>query len=144
MNNTLILDPIHKQLVFTAEELKIINTWAVQRLKYINQLGFVFQLFPGATHSRFSHSCGTFYITKTFLLHKNKCFDYTPYEKKLLCYTALLHDLGHGPYSHTFESITKINHEKYTEEIILKIKELNKLLKKINPKLPDWNSFTIK
>ncbi|MEG2249976.1 MAG: HD domain-containing protein [Bacilli bacterium] len=86
-------------------------------------------MFPSATNSRFSHSIGTFEIAKRFSKHLISKFSITEYERKLFLATALLHDIGHGPFSHVFEIITKIKHEDFTKSIILdKNLQVNKIL----------------
>ena len=111
-------DPIHKEIVFDAgkpEELMImelIDTVAFQRLRRIKQLGAASLLFHGAESSRFTHSIGVFCIARKIykrLIESNSSFC----ENKFVLYGAdLLHDLGHGPLSHTSEAIFDNNHEK--------------------------------
>ena len=105
-----ILDPIHKYIVFSDLEASIVDSAIFQRLRYIRQLGFAEFSFPGAVHNRFLHSLGVCHLagrafdvlfperTEFLTVEKRKSF------KQILRLAALLHDVGHGPFSHTSES----------------------------------------
>lgn len=133
------VDPILKSIVFDQNHLwmlKLIRTSEFQRLDKIRQLGTSSATFPAATHTRLAHSLGAYEITRRFINHLglNKSF---PKKADHLLVAALLHDLGHGPYSHAFEKYTGCQHEEYTKQIILKKDgEINKILieNNINPK----------
>ena len=130
----MIFDPIHGEIYFDAQIKQIIDTKVFQRLRYINQLGGSSMVFPSTTHTRFSHSIEVYALAcKVINLNPDQFNDY---HKLLLKLSCLLHDLGHGPFSHAFENIAKINHEFFTKKIILEDLELNTILKNINPKLP--------
>lgn len=132
------VDPILKEIVFDQHHLwmiKLIRTDEFQRLDKIRQLGSSSATFPAATHTRLAHSLGAYELTRRFINHLelNKI---NPKKVNHLLVAALLHDLGHGPYSHAFEKYTGCNHEEYTRQIILKPDgQINKILKqnKINP-----------
>ncbi|MEG0879049.1 MAG: HD domain-containing protein [Malacoplasma sp.] len=126
-----IKDPIYNEINFKDDEwaFQLLQTKELIRLQNINQLGISNKIFPSATNSRFSHSIGTFEIAKRFSKHLISKFSITEYERKLFLATALLHDIGHGPFSHVFEIITKIKHEDFTKSIILdKNLQVNKIL----------------
>ncbi len=109
---------------------ELIDTIEFQRLNRIKQLGLVHYLFPGATHTRYAHSIGTFELTQRFLDQLSSNANISKNDMILIKIAALLHDLGHGPLSHLFESISNINHEKYTIDLILEPStEVNKVLK---------------
>ncbi|EXU60217.1 HD domain-containing protein [Mycoplasma mycoides] len=131
-----IRDNVHGDIYFDdVIYIQLINTYEMQRLRRILQLAGTQLAYPSATHTRFSHSIGTYYILKEFF--KNKAFlKISSYEQKLVKIAGLLHDIGHGAFSHTFEKITHKNHEQYTSEIILNKKgNIYPILKKhhINP-----------
>lgn len=133
-----IKDPIYNEINFKENfwALELLRTKELKRLQNINQLGISNKIFPSATNSRFSHSIGTFEIANRFAKHFVDKFSITEYERKLFLATALLHDIGHGPFSHIFEIVTKIKHEEITKRIILDEKlEINRILIKsgINP-----------
>src|SRR4051812_7556762 len=122
----IIRDPIHDVIVFEDDPcdrflLELLNTREVQRLRRIKQLGFTELVFPAATHSRFAHSLGTLEIARRFLdrfdqLAGRKLDEHL---RILILSAALLHDVGHGPFSHAFEKVAGQKHERYTLGIIL-------------------------
>ena len=117
----------------------LIDTEEFQRLRRIKQLGGAFLVYPGANHTRFQHCIGVMHnINK--LINENNTHKFTKYQQKLLQAAAILHDIGHGPYSHTFEDISLgiCNHEKIGFDIILsKDTEVNKVLIKHKVKPQD-------
>jgi len=126
-----IRDPIYNLVKFSEEEdifWELLNSYPIQRLRYIKQLGFSDFVYPGATHTRFSHSIGVLEMARRIL---NALEDNTPilqnedhvFKKKATLCAALLHDLGHGPFSHVFEEIReeygyKRSHEAFTISLI--------------------------
>jgi HD superfamily phosphohydrolase len=140
----IICDPIHRIISFENNEcdrllLQLIDTREFQRLRRIKQLGVAEQVFPGATHTRFAHSLGVMHTTRRLLRRieevRGKPVD--EYNRTVVLCGALLHDLGHGPFSHAFESVTKENHEQRTREIILSAAtEVNRQLTARDPALP--------
>lgn len=124
-----IKDPIYKKISFDQQWIvDLVMSEEMQRLKEIKQLGFLVFIFPHASHTRFSHSLGVYWLAKCFLSNHDI---FTQNEKNELLAAALLHDLGHGPYSHFFEEITHENHENFSCQIILNKKtEVNKILQK--------------
>lgn len=109
MNTTkLIYDCVHGYIELSEQELKIIDTIVFQRLHNIRQLGTTFLVYPGATHSRFAHSLGTLCVMGKFarrLKELEIIEDEDGVEKLRLA--ALLHDVGHYPFSHILETPTK-------------------------------------
>ena len=103
-----ILDPVHKYMYFSEEEKHLIDSSAFQRLRKIKQLGFTEKSFPSATHTRFSHSLGASYLAGLAFQHifsKPSSLSHKKKEEfqKLIRVVALLHDIGHGPLSHSSE-----------------------------------------
>ncbi len=145
-------DPIHKEIVFDSgkpEELMImelIDTIAFQRLRRIKQLGAASLLFHGAESSRFTHSIGVFCIARKIynrLIEIKSSFR----ENKFVLYgAALLHDLGHGPLSHTSEVIFDHNHERWSQNLVKNYSPINSILKKYDHELPKqiWELFESK
>ena len=135
-------DPIHKEIVFDSgkpEELMImelIDSVPFQRLRRIKQLGPASLLFHGAESSRFTHSIGVFCIARKIyekLIEIKSSFC----ENKFVLYgAALLHDLGHGPLSHTSETIFDHNHEKWSQKLVENYAPINSILKKFDNELP--------
>lgn len=105
----------------------LIDTKEFQRLKRIKHLGGVSMVFHCAEHSRFTHSLGVYEITRR-MLKSVEGLNLSEYEQMLALSSALLHDLGHGPLSHAFESISTIDHEDMTIRIISEDSEVNQVL----------------
>ena len=107
----------------------LIKTKAFQRLRRIKQLGGTYMAFHTGEHSRFSHSLGVYAIARKMVqaLSKEKVV-FTEDERLLVLVSALLHDLGHGPFSHAFESVIDQSHEVFTSRIILEDSEINLVL----------------
>jgi HD superfamily phosphohydrolase len=120
-------DPVHNYIHVQHQLiLDLINSKEVQRLRRIKQLGTTSYTFHGAEHSRFSHSLGVYDITRRICDIFQRNYSQEKYGKDgwddshrlvALC-AALLHDVGHGPYSHTFEHIFHTDHEALTVAII--------------------------
>ena len=120
-------DPVHNYIHVRHQVIMdLINTPEFQRLRRIKQLGVASYVFQGAEHTRFTHCLGVYEITRQMC--DNFEINYpsvTPgdglwddNERLVALCAALLHDLGHGPYSHTFEHIFGTDHEAITREII--------------------------
>lgn len=115
-----IADPIHGQIFLPDYIQKIIDTPYFQRLRYINQLGLAFMTFESALHTRYEHCIGVYHLSDLVLqciegntkLH-DKHFTIPDKLKKCVKIAALLHDIGHGPFSHSWELILKAFGEKY-------------------------------
>src|SRR5574344_671805 len=101
-----IYDNVHGFIALTKEEKALLNTAYFQRLNHIKQLGLSYFVFPGAVHTRFSHSLGVLHITEK-LIQKLKiegCKEFNNSKiHKIIRLAALLHDIGHYPLSHTIE-----------------------------------------
>jgi len=126
-----IRDPIYNLVKFSEEEnifWELLNSYPIQRLRYIKQLGFSDFVYPGATHTRFSHSIGVLEMARRILSALENNTDITeserhPFMKKATMCAALLHDLGHGPFSHVFEEVReeygyKRSHEAFTISLV--------------------------
>jgi uncharacterized protein len=118
-----IRDPIHGYIYATEVERRIIDTTSFQRLRRIRQLAGCHLVYPGGQHSRFEHVIGSMYLAGRvgdILYSKGMGFDKDDIQK--LRIAALLHDVGHGPFSHMFEEVmadkTEFTHEDMTQRII--------------------------
>ena len=103
-----IFDPIHKYMEFEPELIKIIDTSEFQRLRDIKQLGLCYYVFSGASHNRFEHSLGVAHLSGMLIkrLKQNQPeLNITDRQVLLVKIAGLIHDLGHGPYSHFYDNI---------------------------------------
>ncbi len=117
--------------------LDLIDSKEVQRLRRIRQLSGVAMVFHTAEHSRFTHSLGAYHMANLVLRNVEGMEHLNEYEKIIFLCSALLHDIGHGPYSHAFEMVLSTTHEDMTEKIILSpTTEVNQILSRI-PGLPE-------
>ena len=120
----IIRDVIHNDIEFDDKIKQILSCSEFQRLHRIHQLSCEYLVFPTATHTRFSHSIGTYHIMKNLIAHftlelKKLGYEVKDEDKNLAYIAALLHDVGHGAFSHTFEKIFGVkSHEQWTIEII--------------------------
>jgi uncharacterized protein len=112
---------------------KLIDSSLFQRLRRVRQLSGVQMVFHGAEHSRFSHSLGVYEIANRFLTVPDIKESLSEREKLVFLSAALLHDIGHGAYSHAFEDVFLVNHEKVGAKLIesnLEIKSIMNLIDK--------------
>jgi len=123
-------DPIHSFVRVTDMLIwQLIEAPEFQRLRRIRQLGGTHIVYPTAEHSRFSHSLGVYFIARRMIDVLNKQgTKFNESDRMLILCAALLHDLGHGPYSHSFESVLGIDHEVFTRRILLEDTRINQLL----------------
>jgi HD superfamily phosphohydrolase len=125
----LIKDPVHGYIPLSDSELSLVDSRPVQRLRRISQLPMAYLVYPGARHSRFDHSLGSMALADEFA----KSLELDTHEAALLKASALLHDVGHTPYSHLFEEFLLeggTNHEEIGKEIISADKEIHDALRK--------------
>lgn len=152
-------DPIHQEITLDSADpvenllIKLIDTKEFQRLRWLRQLGTSWYTFHGAEGSRFPHSLGAMHVARLILkqiqkqlkLDKHTYMEY----KSVVLPAALLHDIGHGPFSHSGEKIIKTQHEEWSKRIILagspenkkypddKLTEVNKVLRSFRHDLPE-------
>ncbi|MGT2906410.1 HD domain-containing protein [Streptococcus dentiloxodontae] len=141
MNEKVFRDPIHNYIHVNNQVIyDLINTKEFQRLRRIKQVPTTSYTFHGAEHNRFSHCLGVYEIARqvTEIFDKEYPERWNSDENLVTMAAALLHDIGHGAYSHTFERLFDTDHEVYTQEIITNPEtEINAILKKVAPDFPD-------
>lgn len=132
-------DPVHKSIYVQDQTIwDLINSKEFQRLRRIRQLGTSYLTFHGSEHSRLSHSLGVYEITRKIISQFERT-GYTdwPKEDRLLCLcAALLHDIGHGPFSHSIERTFDMDHEDWSIRMILEDSEVNQILRKVSSDFP--------
>jgi len=132
----LIKDPVHGYISISDQELRIVDTYAVQRLRRIGQLPLAYLVYPGARHSRFDHSLGSMVLAEEFA----KSLGLDGYEERLFKAAALLHDVGHTPFSHLLEQFLierGSSHEDMGRRIIKEEHELKTSLQETGIDLSD-------
>ncbi len=116
-----VRDPLWNNIRLDPEALAVIDTPAVQRLRYVRQLGHAFLVYPGATHSRFEHALGAYHLARRALAQledaSDACLDGPERARHKLA--ALLHDIGHYPFSHALEEAGLPHHERLAERRLL-------------------------
>ncbi len=133
-------DAVH-QYIYVKHPLiwDLINTKEMQRLRRIRQLGTSFYTFHGAEHSRFSHSLGVYEVTRKIIssFQRNGYVAWSEEEILLALSAALLHDIGHGPFSHSFETVFHFHHEDWTCRMLCEDTEVSKALRTYQSDLPE-------
>jgi len=146
----ILRDPIHGLVSFEGAEESIVEalleTREMQRLRRIRQLGLASLAYPGAEHTRFSHAIGAAHVMKLLLNHLRTLHEELPFWQRITSdrkvealAAALLHDVGHGPFSHLFESALPEGgrHEQWTTRILLdEQSEVHQVLRNYEPTLP--------
>lgn len=116
-----IRDPLWRNIQLSPALMRIIDTPPFQKLARIRQLGAAHQVYPGATHTRFSHSLGVMHLARRILIailaHPSEIAVSLEGVKGFLC-AALLHDLGHFPFAHSLKELPLREHESLTAEIV--------------------------
>ena len=108
---SVIRDPVHGDVYLTHEELRLLDTREMQRLRGVKQLGTAYLVFPGALHTRFDHSIGSLHMAARMIESVNLSFELDPAgcvgvseeEARVIRITALLHDITHIPFGHSIE-----------------------------------------
>ena len=143
----ILRDPVHGLISFEHRLVaQLMDTREVQRLRRIRALGLASLAFPGGEHSRFAHAVGSAHVMQRYLERVRSLADELPAHDRLDAHwevvalaAALLHDLGHGPYSHTFESVVPEAraHEDWTSQILLDPDtEVHQVLRRFDPQAP--------
>src|SRR5437899_7584981 len=109
----IIRDPLWNNIAVDELAIRLVDTPAFQRLRYVRQLGLAFLVYPGATHSRFEHALGAYHLARRALSQLEDAGDVhlDSRERLRLRLAALLHDVGHYPFSHSLEEAGLPHHE---------------------------------
>lgn len=121
----IIHDNIWGDIYLSELAMKIIDTPEFQRLHFIHQTGCAFKVFPTAKTTRFEHSVGTYHVTcmlLNHLFHRQPTLKFDiPHDHEFIAIAALFHDIGHGPFSHCYDSVLGLSHEKRSVTICRRI-----------------------
>ena len=121
MSFDIIRDPVWNNVRVDELAMELIDTPAFQRLRYVRQLGWVYLVYPGATHTRFEHAVGAYHLARRALalLEERGDVDRSMAEEcQIVRVAALLHDIGHYPYSHALEEIGALHHEEVARPLV--------------------------
>lgn len=133
-----IRDPLHNLIEFKDNELertlwRVLQTRPFQRLRRIKQLGFSDLVYPGASHSRFAHSVGVFFTARQLMEVVRNYGERSESREHIALAAALIHDLGHGPFSHAFETVgtrlgLKLADHEHVSDLLIKNGEVAEIL----------------
>jgi HD superfamily phosphohydrolase len=135
-----IKDPVHGYVYITEAEKEIIDSYPVQRLRRLRQLAGAEYVYPGANHTRFEHSIGVMYLAGKVAENPNISQVISEEEAEAVRIVGLLHDVGHGPFSHVFEHLLTKKLNKTHEDVtawIIKHSELKDLLGRLGYEAED-------
>ncbi|HVS61543.1 MAG TPA: HD domain-containing protein [Gemmatimonadaceae bacterium] len=121
MNFEILRDPVWNNIRVDELTLELVDTEVFQRLRYVRQLGWTYLVYPGATNSRFEHALGTHHLSRRTLALLCESEDATTIsedEQAIVRSAALLHDVGHYPFSHALEEIGALHHEDVARPLI--------------------------
>lgn len=117
----IIRDPLWNNIRVEPFALRLVDTPVFQRLRYVRQLGLAHLVYPGATHSRFEHALGAYHLARTalaILAERGELDRVPPLDAALVRVAALLHDVGHYPFSHALEEIGVPHHEQVAAPLV--------------------------
>jgi HD superfamily phosphohydrolase len=135
-----IRDPLHNNIRLDPLAQALIETPEFQRLRYVRQLGLAFLVYPGATHTRFEHALGTYHLARRTLalLREQDGLDRVAEDDaRIVVAAALLHDIGHYPFSHALEEIGAIHHEEIAASLVTTGKVGEILRRELGQDAPD-------
>jgi HD superfamily phosphohydrolase len=141
-----IKDPVLGYVYITANEREIIDSYPVQRLRRLRQLAGAEYVYPGANHTRFEHSVGVMYLAGRVVENPNISQRISQDEAEMVRIAALLHDVGHGPFSHVFEHLLDKELNKTHEDMtlwIVKNSELKDIINKVGYKAEEIGKLAV-
>src|SRR4029079_3201754 len=143
MSERIYRDPVHNIIRLRTDNregelmMRLIDAPEFQRLRRIKQLGLGLYTYQGAEHSRFTHSLGAFHLMSRVLDRLSEKYSINEDDRTAARAAALLHDVGHGSFSHVMEKVLGLHHERWTVEAVLsEATEIGQLLRSHSPELP--------
>lgn len=143
MSEKIYRDSVHNIIRLKADDaegkllIRLIDTAEFQRLRRIRQLGLAYFAYQSAEHSRFTHSLGALHLATRILAKLGLKYEISPESRIAVRCAALLHDIGHGAFSHVIETILDFHHENFTIEAVLSDEtEVGRVLREFSPDLP--------
>ncbi|HEX8475756.1 MAG TPA: HD domain-containing protein [Pyrinomonadaceae bacterium] len=143
MTERIYRDPVHNiiRLRTNTDEgrlmVRLIDSFEFQRLRRIKQLGLALYTYQGAEHSRFTHSLGVLHLMTRVLDRLGEIYEIDEMDRAAARAAALLHDIGHGSFSHVMEKVLHFHHEAWTVEAVLSDEtEVGRVLRRFSPELP--------
>jgi uncharacterized protein len=151
---SVVRDPVHGDVYLTHEELRVLDTREMQRLRGVKQLGSAYLVFPGAVHTRFDHSIGTLHLAQRMIDGVNRSFEQNPRdglgvsheEARVIRAAALVHDVTHVPFGHNVEDQAGLMHRHDTpyrfERMLGPATELGRVLRELGLQADVLNALT--
>jgi uncharacterized protein len=135
----IVRDPLWNNVQLDPFAVRLVDTRVFQRLRYVRQLGWAYLVYPGATHARFEHALGTYHLARLalrLLEEQGALRGVDPREGAIVRAAALLHDVGHYPFSHALEEIGAPHHEEVARPLITS-GEVADALRELAPDAPE-------
>ncbi len=139
MHFEILRDPVWNNIRVDELTLALLDTDVVQRLRYVRQLGWAYLVYPGANHTRFEHALGTHHLARRTLALLSEAEHSTSIgesEQAIVRSAALLHDVGHYPFSHALEEIGALHHEDVARPLITEGRVASLLTASLGPEAP--------
>ncbi|MDT4968280.1 MAG: uncharacterized protein QOJ64_3017 [Acidobacteriota bacterium] len=144
MSERIYRDPVHNIIRLRADTdegqlmMRLIDAPEFQRLRRVKQLGLALYTYQGAEHSRFTHSLGVLHLMMRVLNRLGESYTIAAEDRAAACAAALLHDIGHGSFSHVMEKVLGFHHEAWTVRVVLSQEtEIGRELKSYSSDLPE-------
>ena len=136
----IVRDPLWNNITLDPLANRLVDSRAFQRLRYVRQLGLAYLVYPGATHTRFEHALGAWHLagrTLALLQQRGTAWQALAADARVTAVAALLHDIGHYPYSHALEEIGAPHHEEVASAVLLRGEVGDILREQVAPDAPE-------
>ncbi|MGH7662801.1 MAG: HD domain-containing protein [Gemmatimonadaceae bacterium] len=136
----IIRDPLWNNIRIDRPTLALADTPEFQRLRYVRQLGWAYLVYPGATHTRFEHALGTYHLARralAALAERGELDRLDQAERSIVLAAALLHDIGHYPFSHALEEMGALHHEEVARPLLTQGSLAERLREQLGPGAPE-------